>query len=116
VCSESAETRKRAICASLKESYSLPDVSFEVRGPLTIAAVEHESAEQLGYSPRADIPAVAFGFQNPRWLALKGKYAPGDELYYFTSDERSWRHLLGIEGYVLVRENEIVDTIVTRMN
>jgi hypothetical protein len=113
---ERIETRKRAICASLKESYGFPDITFEVRGPLPIAQVEQESVERMGYSARTDVSAVAFGFQHARWVELKGKYAPGDKLYYFTSDERSWRHLFGIEGYVLARDDEIVDTIVTRMN
>lgn len=114
--SEGVETRKRAICASLKESYGLPDVTFEVRGPLTITQVEQESVERMGYSPRTDVSAVAFGCQDARWLALKDGYTPGDEFYYFTSDERSWAYLTGVRGYILIRRNEIIGGIVTGVN
>ncbi len=40
----------------------------------------------------------------------------GNELYFFTSDLRSWNNLLGVEGYVIVYKNELVDEIVTAIN
>jgi hypothetical protein len=40
----------------------------------------------------------------------------GDELYFFTSEERSWGDLAGMDGYVLVRRRKIVDLMIRRIN
>jgi hypothetical protein len=40
----------------------------------------------------------------------------GDELYFFTSDRRSWGELAGKDGYVLVRKDKIVDSIIRDIN
>jgi hypothetical protein len=40
----------------------------------------------------------------------------GNELYFFTSDSRSWSDLNGIEGYVIIQNNRIVDILVTFIN
>jgi hypothetical protein len=38
---------------------------------------------------------------NDKWIAFKGKYKPGDELYFFRTNQRSWELTAGREGYVL---------------
>jgi hypothetical protein len=70
-------------------------------------AVEHE---RLGPSP------VPFGFQNDRWKELLAGRAEGDELWEFCSPPESWQHRAGRTGIALVRDGEIIDSIVTVMN
>lgn len=66
--------------------------------------------ERLGPNP------VAFGFINDRWKEFLGRMAPGDELWEFMSSPESWACLAGRAGIALVREGEIVDSILTMMN
>jgi len=75
---------------------------FEVRGPLNVAQLEKE-----------------FGKSHEETAAmnrLKNPYREGDEVYFFTSDVQSWSDRAGVEGYVLIRKDRIVDGIVTGMN
>ena len=109
-------SRQEEVSRLLRDHYRDSEMGFEVRGPLTISQVEQESLEELSKSPRKDIPPGPFGFEGHKWLQLKSKYVCGDELYFFTSDERSWSYLSGIKGYVLVRGNTFVDGIITGMN
>lgn len=37
---------------------------------------------------------------------------PGDVMYSFISDEESWQEGCGSEGYCLVREDLVVDSII----
>ncbi|MEN6333860.1 MAG: hypothetical protein ABFE01_06330 [Phycisphaerales bacterium] len=50
---------------------------------------------------------------NDKWIAFKGKYKPGDELYFFRTNQRSWELTAGREGYVLLRCNQIVEMLFT---
>ncbi|MCP4263248.1 MAG: hypothetical protein GY774_37930 [Planctomycetes bacterium] len=86
---------------------------IEVRGPMTIAEVEKESLDKLSKSSRQDIPKVPFGFMNDDWNDFKSKYKDGDEIYYFTSYENSWKGLYGRAGYVLIRNENVVAVIIT---
>lgn len=90
--------------------------SVEVRGPMTIEEVEKESLDELSKSSRQDIPKLPFGFMNDSWNEFKDKYQDGDEIYFFTSDKRSWRALYGRGGYVIIREDQIIDIIVTSLS
>jgi hypothetical protein len=54
-----------------------------------------------------------FGFQHLKWERLKGKMAPGDELWFFTSPPHTWVHLMGREGYAVVRQGEVIDSLIT---
>jgi hypothetical protein len=69
--------------------------------------VEHPS---LGPSP------VAFGFSNAEWRELLNKMQETDELWEFSSGSDSWGNLAGRGGIALVRNGEIVDSIITIMN
>ena len=97
---------------------------YEFRGPLTIKQVEAEGLEGLGkglvkFRTRLDefgVPQVPFGFNNNRWIALKREYRDGDELYFFTADEHGWASHSGREGYLLLRKDKIVRTIITVVN
>jgi hypothetical protein len=80
---------------------------------ITVAEAE---AEHLVSDPRLGPVPVPFGFQNERWRAFLAKMQAGDELWTFSSSDESWQHLCGRAGISLVRNGEIVDSIVTLMN
>lgn len=44
------------------------------------------------------------------------KVRPGDVIYYYCSRLDEWDRLMGSEGYILVRDGEIVESVVVRMN
>ncbi len=50
------------------------------------------------------------------WQVLKSLLQPGDELYEFSTDQESWDALAGRAGIHVVRDGEIVATIITMLN
>jgi hypothetical protein len=58
----------------------------------------------------------AFGYACDQWLALLDAMQPGDELYNFRTSAESWKGLYGRAGLALVRNDEIVATVITMMN
>jgi len=123
----SAEERKKNLSElrKMKKDYhyelsdpninlTIPGPGWAIRGPLTITQVEHESLEKIRESP--DVPQVPFGYQNNYWNKLKSQYKEGDEFYFFGSDPVSWAYFRGRLGYVLIRDNEFVDRIVTNIS
>jgi hypothetical protein len=62
------------------------------------------------------IEGVPFGFCNREWEALKEKMEPGDEIWFWSSDEDSWKRMMGWEGMALVRQGEIIDFFLTAQN
>jgi len=50
------------------------------------------------------------------WNKFKKEHKEGDELFFFSSDSMSWAYLRGRAGYILIRNNKIVNRIVTKMN
>jgi hypothetical protein len=52
-----------------------------------------------------------FGFQHRKWERLKTTMAAGDELWEFCSPPASWAHLMGRQGYAVVRNGEIIQSI-----
>lgn len=57
-----------------------------------------------------------FGFMHDRWVEFKGMIQPGDELWEFCSDKRSWQQMAGRAGYCIVRNGEIVSALCSKMN
>jgi hypothetical protein len=80
---------------------------------LTVAEAE---ASYMVKDDRLGPAAVPFGFQNDKWRALRAEMQEGDELWEFTSPPESWANLGGRAGIALVRDGEVVRTLVTRMN
>jgi hypothetical protein len=66
--------------------------------------------ERLGPIP------VPFGFQNKKWLEFKRRIQKADELWEFSSPPETWAHLSGRAGICIVRNGEIIDSMVTAMN
>jgi hypothetical protein len=73
-------------------------------------------AEHMVSTPRLGPSPIPFGFLNARWRAFVAKMQEADELWTFSSSGESWQHLCGRAGISLVRNGEIIDSIVTRMN
>jgi hypothetical protein len=51
--------------------------------------------------------------QHPRFRTRRQE---GDEVWEFNSPARFWQHLAGRAGIALVRDGEVVDSIITSMN
>lgn len=41
---------------------------------------------------------------------------PTDVVYYYCSEQAEWERMMGSEGYLLVRDGEIIDSFTHRMN
>ena len=51
-----------------------------------------------------------------RLVDLKKKSTVDDVILYYMSEQQAWDAGMGSEGYVLLRNNEIIDSLVLRMN
>jgi hypothetical protein len=56
-----------------------------------------------------------FGYLHLKWERLKAHMARGDELWEFRSPPNTWIHLMGREGYAVVRNGQIVESLITTM-
>ena len=80
---------------------------------LTIEEVEMANTVQdrrLGPVP------IPFGFQNAQWKALLAQMMEGDELWEFSTSPESWRALAGSAGIALVRDGQVIVSILTKMS
>lgn len=80
---------------------------------LTLAEAEAKYSVQddrLGESP------LPFGFQSNEWSSLVAKIQEGDELWEFKSPPEHWKKKRGRAGIALVRDGELIDSLVTLMN
>ena len=59
---------------------------------------------------------VPFGAANDEWVAFKTSIRAGDFLVYFRNNNERWRVLGGAEGYVIVRNGQIVRLFYMSMN
>lgn len=78
--------------------------------------VEEAEGENLVEDERLGPNPVPFGFQHDRWLRFKEQIRQGDQVWRFSSSADSWEHLAGRAGLCIVRDGEVVDSIVTVMN
>jgi len=60
--------------------------------------------------------SIPFGHLNNDWLRMKNAIEDGDELWYFSTSKESWEQHCGHSGYVLLRGDIVVDSILTEMN
>ena len=85
-----------------------------VRGPLTVREIQKELNEHAAQiRAEGGGPVIPGG---PEWKQLKAKLKPGDELYFYKTDLRSCGELRGREGYVAIRGNDVVGSLLTLMN
>jgi len=69
--------------------------------------------DRSSYVPQLRKP---FGFRNARREELKARVQVGDEIWTFRSPPETWEDLAGRAGVALVRENKMIDAVVTAMN
>jgi len=80
---------------------------------LTIREAENENMVR---HRRLGLRRVPFGFQNSEWKEFLTEMIEGDELWKFCSPEETWNNLCGREGIALVRNGQLINFIVTRLN
>jgi hypothetical protein len=51
-----------------------------------------------------------------RWKPFIALMQPGDELWQFRSPDHTWANLAGRAGYAILRDGEIVHSLVTLLN
>jgi hypothetical protein len=78
--------------------------------------VEEAEAAHMVRNDRLGKEPVSFGFQNKQWRALLAQMTKDDELWEYSSPPESWRALAGRAGIALVRNGEVVDSILTMRN
>ncbi len=84
-----------------------------LRKLVTVAEAEAANMVQIDKLGPKPIP---FGFINDRWRALLSKLQEGDELWEFRSPPDSWANMAGRAGIALIRDGNVLDWIVSRMN
>jgi hypothetical protein len=85
---------------------------FVFRGPFTKEQAEQELLELTGKSPEEVSRRAPFH----NWNEVLNKYREGDEFYYYKADARKYIPFSGMsEGYMLIRENEFLDRILTKI-
>lgn len=79
---------------------------------LSISLIEKRELRET----REDGVFAPFGRSNMGWEKMKSLILEGDCLINFKTGEKSWRSLSGREGYLLLRGDEIVYVIFTRVS
>jgi hypothetical protein len=113
--------RRDQVANIVKAYYHRTGCAFHARGPLTIEQVERELIERYEASRREnDGSDVRRGFWETRvaqdWAKIKDGLRGEDELYYFISNRASWARLSGLEGYVVIRGDAVVDVFCTAIS
>jgi hypothetical protein len=47
---------------------------------------------------------------------FKEQIRPSDLIYYYCSEQAQWDAMMGSEGYALVRDGEVIDELLLKMN
>jgi hypothetical protein len=77
---------------------------------------EVESKESVLITKSGEEISVPFGRINSLWKDIKSEYKEGDCILFFTTSDSSWESLSGREGYVIVRDNKVINSILTELN
>ncbi|MBE1302401.1 MAG: hypothetical protein GJ680_21125 [Alteromonadaceae bacterium] len=69
------------------------------------------------YDSASDVEASVRRIANfAEWNELKAKMRDGDEIWSFSTSDKSWEMMCGRSGYALVRNGTVVFFCVTEMN
>ena len=79
-------------------------------------SIEEVEIEHMVTDSRLGSKPVPFGFNNNEWRELLAMMQKNDELWTFSTSDESWDNMAGRAGVSLVRNGEIVYSIVTKMN
>ena len=91
---------------------------YTVSGPFMVCEIEPwETVSILGVDlATLRLLKPPLGGCNNRWQEMKKMRRKGDVLYFFRSPPDTWQSLCGREGYVLIRDEEVVFTLITTIN
>ena len=78
--------------------------------------LEQAEIDFLVQDDRISPDPVPFGFNNHHWNQLKSELQDGDELWLFSSPKKTWQNLCGRAGICIVRDGEVIKSMVTMMN
>jgi hypothetical protein len=78
--------------------------------------VEEAEQQNMILDDRLGRKAVPFGFMNEKWKAFIAQMVEGDQLWEFISPPDTWQNLCGRQGIAIVRNGEVLSTLVTEMN
>jgi hypothetical protein len=111
-----ASTSSLAVSAAdeLVPLQQLRERGYSISEPLSLAAIEQASLEQIAKSPHA--PQVPFGLINAQWEEFKSKAKSTDVILRVRSPSDSWQSLAGWAGLVLVRDGIIIASITERVS
>lgn len=67
---------------------------------------------------KVDLDKVKFKLANNYHQAFNflNKIKDGDKIWSWSTDSQSWMMLMGNGGYIIIRNDEVVDSILTIMN
>lgn len=76
--------------------------------------IEENSLRKISLNP--DVPQKPFGYRQEKWLTFKNKFQHGDCLIHFTTPDEAWKRLAGLEGYAIIRGNEVIAVFVLKVS
>jgi uncharacterized phage-like protein YoqJ len=124
----SRTVKRRDEVSNIMKNHYRSKYGFEIEGPFTIEQCkEHYVKREVEwYEINEEKPGKLKNFLDkiksfPDSQEFKDFVRPvanhkGNELYFFKSDLRSWSDWNGVQGYVIVYKNELVDILVTGIN
>lgn len=126
-CPFTSEQLYRQICQHLsplhfteeehpQDTTLVPPAALKWNLKTKYGSVKDAEAANMVTDPRLGDTPVPFGFQNDDWNHLLARMQDGDELWTFSTSEENWEHLAGRAGVSLVRDGEVIGSIVTEMN
>ena len=87
-------------------AFVIPGPSWTFKGPLNLTKYFELLQKLREKEPSYRGPVFDF----------VDKYKKGDEIFYYKSNQLSWNNLMGIEGYVIIRDNKICYDWITAVN
>lgn len=78
--------------------------------------IDQAETDYLEQDDRISPKPVPFGFYYHQWNRLKDELKDDDELWLFSSSKETWQNLCGRGGICIVRDREVVKSMVTVMN
>ncbi len=81
-----------------------------------MSVADAEQREMVTVNMEGREATLPFGFTNERWEELKRRYEKGDCLFHYRTSPETWKALYGSEGYLLIRDGEVIYSIHTEIN
>lgn len=82
----------------------------------TAAEVQAMTEDWLIKQVRRSEVDAELGMLNQRWVDFRQEIQEGDEIWQFCSPDKFWEKKCGRAGYSIVRNGEIVRSLVSRRN